>query len=328
MSFSRFPTPDRSNGSGFFVVAPHARSPSVTFAVAFPTPYEADGEGTTRGERSAGMDAKVRNRLLKVLRMGASDHANEADTAFATVLRIMDENGISIEALLETLKPNDVPQHVIAELARRYCFSRPDKSNNQMAEYYGEAFDAIAEKYTARPKPKPEGPHRGDTRSREETPGSQRPEEPEGGSDDWIRRMDEARRKHQAEAERQAREAGARERADLEERMRRMGEENEALRRERSREMEAAEARRWKFLGSRFFSDALSRPAHTVRLFLACCLYGLPRALGVLLLLGAGFQELGIHTFDRLNWIDALTILLFPFTIKKGIELYRAGWYC
>ncbi len=291
------------------------------------------------------MDAKVRDKLLKVLRKAATNYAEEADTAFTIALRMMEENAVAIEDLLDSLKPNDVPHNVMAELARRYCYSRTEKTEKQRTEYCGQSLVAIASKFGVPAGRGAETTYRQENKPREypsssrpsgEPPYRERPEEPgyrqserseyaraenpefrtaqepradkseksKPGRDDWIRRMDEARRKRQHD--------------DPERR-----EGPEAVR----PEPEARRNRGAEHTGNGFLSDAFCQPVHTFRLFLMCCLYAFLRSFGVLLLLAIVCQEFHIHTFDRIDWLDALFIVAFPFTIKKGAELYRSGWY-
>jgi hypothetical protein len=83
---------------------------------------------------------KIIHRLLAVLRLGGSDQIHEADTAFRKAVSIMEEQGIAIDALLDRISKNDLPQSVIAELARRYCLSRTDRGPSDREDYYRTVF--------------------------------------------------------------------------------------------------------------------------------------------------------------------------------------------
>lgn len=307
-------------------------------------------------------NTKTLQRLLKILRMGGSDQIHEADTAFSMVITLMEKHTITIENLLDQFQPKDIPQQVMAELARRYCLSRTDRGLSAREEYYRSTFLRIAEWYSPRPKteeptetpdrkpttstnqksssttssesqkqkpPNHESPKRYTNTGQRDSTGEQNRRQGSTKSTstdnkdpaDWKRKMDEARERENEARRREAESDQARRTA--EEQARKLQEENERFRRER----ESEELRVRRSPRSGFFSDAFSNPLLTVRLFLVCCLYGLPRAVISLVLLAGGFQELGIHTFDSLNWVDALSIALFPFTVYKGIQLYRSGWY-
>ena len=297
---------------------------------------------------------KILQRLLKMLRLGGSGEVHEADTAFSMSITLMEKHNITIETLLDQFQPKDIPQPVMAELARRYCLSRTDLGLSAREEYYRSTFLRIAEWYSQRPKT--EAPSKTteqntapNTNQRRSDTGSgatpnQEPQkrdtntgqgDPTGGNNnrqesnkntrdrdhfDWKREMDEAREREKESRRREAESEQARRVA--EEQARKLQEENDRLRRKRESEENRIRSSRRGFL-----SNAFSHPLLTIRLFLVCCLYGLPRAVISLVLLAGGLQELGIHTFDSLNWIDALSIALFPFTIQKGIQLYQAGWY-
>jgi hypothetical protein len=270
-------------------------------------------------------DEKVIRRLLNVLRLGGSDQIHEADAALAKGVQMMNEHGITIEGLLDQIRPNDLSQPVVADLARRYCLSRPDLGPSARDAYYRTVFLRIAELYA--PGVKAGGKTKSPTPS-ESKPAGEKAERPSGERRDdareradWKSRMDEAREKATQARERE--EAAERARQAAEERARTFQEENEILRQNR----ETTEKRKQRFPRYPFLSDVLSSPLRILRLFIICCLYAFPRGLVCIILLSGGLQELGIHTFDGLGWIDALTIAMFPFTIIKGRDLYGSGRY-
>jgi hypothetical protein len=75
------------------------------------------------------------------------------------------------------------------------------------------------------------------------------------------------------------------------------------------------------------FMEMIKNPGHTVRLFLICCMYGFPRGFILCIVLAGVFRKAEIHSFDHVGWVDALSVVTFPFLVWKGRYLIRRGWY-
>ena len=258
-------------------------------------------------------DETTIRRLKGVLRLGKSDHIHEADSALRKALSMMDEHGITIDALLDRIGRDELPQNVYADLAYRYCFSRSDMGPSAKEAYYQAIFLRISRMYapthnirevaTEATETKPQSTNEPPERS----PGKQRADTKEEARtpprSDWKSRMDEAR-------SRETREKPFREPYAKSDEQTATHTSHVETRPERS-----------------FFREALHNPARVVHLFFVCVLYGLPRAFLLCIILAGVFRENRIHTFDGLDWVDFLSIVLFPFLVWKGRSLVRHGWF-
>ena len=255
------------------------------------------------------LDTKSFKRLVKVLNVGSSPQAGEADAALSKGIAIMEERGFTIDELLEYVRPDELPQTVCAELARRYCLSRPELTSSAKDEYYRSVFLKIAEKYS--PSSSRQTNHTRSETQRDRNEGQSQADA------DWVRNMDEARR----------RGSGPRTKADGE----RPG-ASPSPESERSRENQRSPFRffkrwNWSLPHSDFLSDAARFPNKTVRLFFACFLFGILPGFALSILAAGMLDQYGIHAFDSWHWSRVLAIATFPFAAFKGIFLYRSGWY-
>jgi len=144
------------------------------------------------------LDQKIKSRLLSLLRLGASDQIHEADTALSKAVQMMEKHGITIDDLLDQIGASELPQSVCADLARRYCLTRPDMGPTARDEYYRAVFLRIAERYapeakltnTKKPTASPESGGQAGKR----------------GRSDWKSRMDDTRRASAGNRHEQTRE--------------------------------------------------------------------------------------------------------------------------
>jgi hypothetical protein len=265
---------------------------------------------------------KTKARLLAVLRLGGSDQIHEADTALSKAIQMMEEHGITIDALLDQVTAHDLPQSVCADLARRYCLSRPDMGATARDEYYRVIFLRIAERYA--PRTHAETRTKASTESKpkptEETPQPSSKEQGGGKASgsgstdagsrararsDWKSRMDEARERAREDTARKAHE-------------------------EATHEKPTPSPPRWYpsggNMGQSFFTALFRNPIRTIRLFFVCFLFALPWGFVSCILLAGILRHFAIHTLDGVRWIDALSVALFPFMVAKGYSLVRQGW--
>jgi hypothetical protein len=245
------------------------------------------------------LDQKIKSRLLSLLRLGASDQIHEADTALSKAVQMMEKHGITIDDLLDQIGASELPQSVCADLARRYCLTRPDMGPTARDEYYRAVFLRIAERYapeakltnTKKPTASPESGGQAGKR----------------GRSDWKSRMDDTRRASAGNRHEQTREEASQQ-------YRRYSPPP----RSHSTDRDPEES---------FLSATLRNPAQTARLFFVCCLYALPRGFVACILLAGGLREADIHFLDSVHWIDALSVVSFPFMIWKGHKLVSDGWF-
>jgi hypothetical protein len=256
------------------------------------------------------------------LRLGESDQIHEADAALSKAVRMMEEHGIIIDALLDQIGRNDLPQTVCAELARQYCLTRMDKGPSAREDYYRAIFLRIAELYAPRTpagatartstgsEPKPAGekapPSSGRQGDRKASGSGSDAGSSAKARGDWQSRMDEARERAREDTARKAHE--------------------EATQHEKPH----PSTPRWysvsRDIGQSFFSATFRNPVRTVRLFLVCCLFALPWGFASCILLAGILRHFAIHALDSVSWIDALSVAMFPFMVWKGYSLIRKGW--
>ena len=250
------------------------------------------------------VDEKVMRRLIAILRLGGSEQIHEADSALRKAVLMMEEHGITVDALLDRIGRDALPQTVCAELARRYCLSRLDKGPSAREDYYRAVFLRIARLYQleenveAGEKPPTDNVPRP---ASEKTKRAYERQDDTGARPDWKSRMDEDRRRAQEASPRATPER-----------------ENSPPPPRYSSD---------KDFGRSFFAEIIRNPAQTIRLFLVCCLYGLPRGFIACIILAGGLQKADIHTYDSISWIHALSIAMFPFMVWKARRLVRSGWF-
>lgn len=254
------------------------------------------------------IDERVLRKILAVLRLGDSPIPAEADAALSKGIALMDAQGVTIETLLERIDPASFPQGVCAELARRYCLSRPHRSSSERDEYYRRIFFEIARKFSPKDAEKRGG----------ESPGA-RAKNPNDPDPDFVRRMDEERRKWEAERARQDAAAAA----------------ERARQKQAQRDAEARKRRVWPRISAwriapirnEFLRTAFRTPFKTVGLFAACLLAALIPGIVTAVILAGTLRFLEIHAFDTLHWTTVLGVTMVPFVLRKGRVLYRSGWF-
>lgn len=261
-------------------------------------------------------DAAFR-KLLAVLRLGGSDQPHEADAALRKGVEMMKARGITMEAVLERFHPNDLPQGVCAELARRYYDARDDLSVSDRQKEYQIAFARIAKKYL----PEEFQPHEESPRKQEEAQKTTEPERGSGPDPDWVQSM-ERRRREEEERRRNTTGRG------------RDGDTGPTER--RAKPTKARSPWRLHSVISRFLipdiqngflSRAVRAPIKTFHLFCASFIASIIPGILASITIAWLLRYFGIHVFDQLDWVIVLSVSMFPLMIWKVRKLYRLGWY-
>lgn len=250
------------------------------------------------------LDTKSFKRLVKVLNVGSSPQAGEADAALSKGIAIMEERGFTIDELLEYVRPDELPQTVCAELARRYCLFRPELTSSAKDEYYRSVFLKIAEKYS--PSSSRQTNHTRSETQRDRNEGQSQADA------DWVRNMDERRRRAQGQEPPRPSPSPA-----------------STSRTASSRYSGWFVLLRRLKVSSRspFLQDALRNPERIVRFFLACCLFSILPGFALSVAVAGFLDYANIHIFDQAHWSLVLVICTFPFLVYRGLWLYRSGGY-
>lgn len=266
------------------------------------------------------LDQTFLRRLVLVLRMGSSDQVHEADTAFRKALAMMEERGVTLDMLFRAISPGDLPQSVCAEIARRYCLSRPDLGPSAREDAYKAAFLEIVRIYSpeivsptsrSHENPSSEAPQR---RTSKTSSGDTGRESSEHRSEappksDWKSRMDETRRWAQRDSsDHGARSSNAHTNASWN--------PDDFFR-------SASEPSGGFFI----FKTDFSQPIFCAKLLFLCVLYGLPRGFLLALVIAGVCREYDIHTFDRVSWEMMLLVCAFPFLVWKWRGMVSRGHF-
>lgn len=256
-------------------------------------------------------DAKFFSLLVKVLYVGSSPQAGEADAAFLKSISMMEDRGVTIDDILNRIRADDLPQPVLAELARRYCLSRPNLTSSGKDEYYRSVFLKIAEMYAPRASVRSAS----DAEKQQETNNASTQSD-----EDWVRKMDEARKRQENDARPKSSHSKPEPPPSPSERDR-----NSA----RLRWTIPAFSILWNLVLRHFgiLSYAARYPLRTTRLVLICGMFGVPPGAIAAVFLGGYLENHQIHALDDLHWSIFLAITSLPFVVIKGVSLCRKGWY-
>lgn len=261
-------------------------------------------------------DAAFR-KLLAILRLGGSDQPHEADAALRKGVEMMKARGVTMAEFLERCHPNDLPQGVCAELARRYYDARDDLSVSDRQQEYQIAFARIARKYL----PEDFRPHEESPRKPEEPHRNPEPKQGSGPDSDWVQNMERRRREEEERRRNAARQGRAGDSGP--------NERPTKPTKERGRWWLHSVALRFRIpdIHNGFLSRAVRAPIKTFHLFcvslVASIIPGIITSIIIAWLLGYS----DIHIFDQVGWRVVLGISMFPFMIWKWRKLYRLGWY-
>lgn len=286
------------------------------------------------------VDDIVFRRLLAILRLGSSDMPEEADTAFRKGIAMMDAQGMTIDRFLERVDPKAFPQELCAELARRYCRSREDRTSSDRDIYYRRIFAAIARKYA------PEEFREEPSRARNREPAGRKPDQPlrpepgttSGSEPDWVRKMEEQCQRAKEEQRRKETRANddARRTEEQSHRQRQSRHTSEAWtrpdyrpRKQRSSSASQPASPVWRMprIRNEFLLTALRHPGKTVHLFAVCALASIIPGLITAVVVAGAFRYAGIHALDWIEWDVMLATTMFPFMCIYGRRWYRRGWF-
>lgn len=251
------------------------------------------------------IDAATFRKLLAILRLGESDQFHEADAALRKGVEMMVARGVTMDALLERIRPSDLPQSVCAELARRYYEAQSNLSSSERQTRYQRAFAVIARKYAP--------DEFRETKSTGTTSGAG-----QGRSDpdpDWVNRMDERRRRQGAQGN--GAQSGARP----------SGEKGSQERRQPWWQWPTKPVWRFPEIRSEFLAYAIRSPIRAIHFFAVCFLSSLIPGILFGIAIGGVLDYYRIHIFDNLHWTTVLGISMFPFMVRRGRGLYRRGWF-
>lgn len=261
-------------------------------------------------------DAAFR-KLLAVLRLGGSDQPHEADAALRKGVEMMKARGVTMAGFLERFNPNDLPQGVCAELARRYYDARDDLSVSDRQKEYQIAFARIAKKYL----PEEFRPHEESPRKPEEPQKNPEPERGSGPDPDWVQSM-ERRRREEEERRRNAAGRG------------RNGDTGPTERRAKPTKARSP----WRLhsiiprflipdIHNGFLSRAVRAPIKTIHLFCVSLVASIIPGILASIVIAWLLRYFDIYIFDQLDWETVLSVSMFPLMIRKGRKLYRLGWF-